>query len=246
MNDRSRNNAFTLVEILIGMAIIGLIVAMVYGSYAATTRSLDIYNSRMTCSERAHLVLRLMTHQLRCAYAPPRLAPATSKATLAGRGSEQFGSPGVRGISAPAAVLFQGDPREAGGEILRFLTTGGLSQGPDQPGGISRISYRYETQNRVLSLSCEPSLSPADRRRDSPLWRPVLSGVTGIDLEFYDGRRWQPTWNARETARLPQAVRIILTIVDESGRTHRYETAAPIACRSSTPKPLREVRAGQL
>jgi prepilin-type N-terminal cleavage/methylation domain-containing protein len=245
MNDRSRNNAFTLVEILIGMAIIGLIVAMVYGSYAATTRSLDIYNSRMTCSERAHLVLRLMTHQLRCAYAPPQPAPATSKATSAGRGNEQSGSPGVRGITAPPAVLFRGDPQEAGGEILCFLTTGGLSQGPDRPGGLSYIRYRYETQNGVLSLSCVPSVAPSTASTDSPVWRPVLSGVTGIDLEFCDGQRWQPTWNSRETARLPQAVRMILTVVDENGRTHRYETAAPIPCRSGTPQQRHGVRAGR-
>jgi prepilin-type N-terminal cleavage/methylation domain-containing protein len=246
MNDRSRNNAFTLVEILIGMAIIGLIVAMVYGSYAATTRSLDIYNRRMTCSERAHLVLRLMAHQLRCAYAPPQPSAATGATNSAGRGDQQAGSPALRGTSTPSAILFQGDPREAGGEILCFLTTGGLSQGPDRPGGLSRIRYRYETQNGVLSLSCEAYVRAGDHERDSPLWQPVLSGVTGIDLEFYDGQRWQPSWNARETARLPQAVRITLTLADESGRTHRYETATPIACRSGTPKQQRGARAGRL
>jgi prepilin-type N-terminal cleavage/methylation domain-containing protein len=246
MNDRSRNNAFTLVEMLIGLAIIGLIVSMVYGSYAATTRALDIYGSRMTCSDRAHLVLRLMAHQLRCAYAPPLAAPATGSSTPMGRGNQQTGALAARGISTASTVLFQGNPQEAGGEILRFLTTGGLSQGPDKPGGLSRVSYRYETQNGVLSLCCEPSAGPADHRRDSPVWRPVLRGVTGVDLEFYDGQRWQSTWNSRETARLPQAVRIILTLVDESGRTHRYETAAPIACRSSAPRQLRGGRAGQL
>ncbi len=237
MNDRSRHNAFTLVEMLIGMAMIGLIVTMVYGSYAATTRSLDVYNSRMTCSDRAHLVLRLMARQLRCAYAAPR---TTSTPTHAGPGSQQANS-----LPAPLALLFQGDPREAGGEILCFLTTGGLSQEADKPGGLSRISYRYESQNGVLSLCCEPGVQPSDRRRGSQIWRPVLSGVTSIDLEFHDGQRWQPTWNARETGRLPLAVRMVLTLADEGGRTHRYETAAPIACRSSVPGQWRGVRMGE-
>ncbi len=245
MNDRPQNKAFTLVEMLISMAIIGLIVTMVYGSYAATTRSLDIYNSRMTCSDRAHLVLRLMARQLRCAYAPPLSPPATGASPVAGRGNQPAGSLAGHGLFTPAAPLFQGDPGEAGGEILSFLTTGGLSQGPDKPGGLARIRYRYETQNGVLSLCCEPGLLPSDGQRVSPIWRPVLSGVTTVGLEFYDGQRWQPTWNSQGTARLPQAVRSVLTLVDESARTHRYETAVPIACRSSMPGPLRGVRAGQ-
>jgi prepilin-type N-terminal cleavage/methylation domain-containing protein len=243
MIDRSRNNAFTLVEMLIGMALIGLIVTMVYGSYAATTRSLEVYGSRMTCSDRAHLVLRLMAHQLRCAYAPPAAASAS---TLAARSSQPINSAPARAVPTSWALFFQGDPREAGGEILRFLTTGGLSQELDKPGGLARVRYRYETQGGVLSLCCEPGVYPADGRGDSPTWRPVLRGVTRIDLEFYDGQQWQPTWDSRATRRLPLAVRMILTIADESGRTHRYETAVPIACRSSAPRPLRGVRAEQL
>lgn len=242
MNDRARNNAFTLVEMLIGMALIGLIVTMVYGSYAATTRSLDIYGRRMTCSDRAHLALRLMARQLRCAYAP---SPATSTPTHAGPGSQPGRSLPARGVPAPCALLFQGDPREAGGEILRFLTTGGLSQEADKPSGLSRVSYRYESQNGVLSLCSEPGVQPSDRRRDAPIWRPVLSGVTGIDLEFYDGQHWLPTWNAREMGQLPLAVRMVLAVADEGGRTHRYETAVPLACRSSVPKQWRGTRAGQ-
>jgi prepilin-type N-terminal cleavage/methylation domain-containing protein len=243
MIDRPRHNAFTLVEMLIGLALIGLIVTMVYGSYAATTRSLEVYGSRMTCSDRAHLVLRLMAHQLRGAYAPPAAASAS---TFAARSSPPINSPPARAVPASGTLFFQGDPREAGGEILSFLTTGGLSQELGRPGGLSRTRYRYETQGGVLSLCGEPGVQPAGDRGDAPIWRPVLHGVTSIDLEFHDGQQWQPTWNSRTTRRLPRAVRVVLTIADENGRTHRYETAAPIACRSSAPKPLHGVRPGQL
>jgi prepilin-type N-terminal cleavage/methylation domain-containing protein len=245
MNDGPQNKAFTLVEMLIGMAIIGLIVSMVYGSYAATTRSLDVYNRRMTGADRAHLVLRLMGRQLRGAYAP-RAAFPTGPSGPAGQNHEAAGPLPANGIPASPAVIFRGDPRDAGGEILCFLTTGGLSQGPDKPGGLSRVRYRYETQGGVLSLCSEPFVSSSDARRACPVWRPVLYGVTNIDLEFHDGLRWRPAWNGREAARLPRAVRIVLTVADEGGRTHRYETAVPLACRTSTQKQLHRTRAGQL
>jgi prepilin-type N-terminal cleavage/methylation domain-containing protein len=234
MNDRSKNKAFTLVEILVALALIGLIVSMVYGSYAATTRTLDIYNSRMACGDRTHLVLRLLARQFRCAYMAPQQAGGTqTSASLPPFDDQQTQAQPRNTLSGPSSVAFRGDPRDPRGEILCLTTSGGFSRGPDQPGGLSRIRYRYEARGGRLSIRWGPCLGPSAPQRNSQAWRPVLDGITSIDLEFHDGRRWQPRWNSDETGRLPQAVRVVLTVADEGGRTHRYETAVPIACRST-------------
>ncbi len=52
------------------LALVGTIVTMVYGSYAAASRSVDLYSSRLACSDRTCLVLRLLARQLRCLYLP--------------------------------------------------------------------------------------------------------------------------------------------------------------------------------
>ena len=202
---------------LVALALVGTIATMVYGSYAAVSRSLDIYGSRTACYERTCLVLRLMARQIRCAYMPPPPPGPTPSSP------QNNTSPAL-----PAA--FRADSRDAGGPILSFITTAGLATGPDTPMGVARVMYRYDPSNGTLSICCEPYSYAADDARESGPWRPILSGVTRVDLQCYDGRRWQVAWTG-ESQRLPQAVKIALTVIDEKDRTHEFETTVPIGNR---------------
>jgi len=212
------HRAFTLIEMLLSLAIVSCIVTMVYGSYAATSRPLDVYGRRMACSERAHLVLRMMSRQIRCAYmAPPEPDPPQAKAD--------------RQSPRPAPIpAFQADPRDPQGEILSLTTTGGFAL--DEAAGISRIVYRHDRHNRILALRCEPGTLRSDAPQDAGAWRPALRGVMDVELGFYDGRQWQTRWDSRQAGRLPQAVKIGLAVVDENGRERHYGTTVPVLCRA--------------
>ncbi len=234
-----RSSAFTLVELMIAMAIIATIMTMVYGSYAATSRSLSVYDGRMTCSERAQLVLRLMARQIRCAYMPPsQTDSAMAPPSLADHDNAPFRSVPQKDEPEPASVLFQGNAHEPRGEILRFATTGGFSLGPDRLVGLSCIAYRYDKPAGVLSISCEPHVPGLRQSEGQSAWRPILNGVRSIDLEFHNGRQWRYEWDTRETRRLPQAVRIAVAVTDENGRVYRYETTVPVACRTAVQERL--------
>jgi len=225
------SRAFTLIEMLVALAIISTIMTMVYGSYAATSRSLDIYHSRMACGERASLVLRLMARQLRCAHMPSsQKRPAQQK----------------NEATTQTAVVFRANPSPAGGEILSFDTAAGLGTGSDQPMALSRVTYRYDPSSRTLAVCSEPCVQRSSGLQGPKPWRTVLGGVTGVDMEFRDGQRWQSGWDTRDGARLPQAVRVALTIVDESGRVHTYRTGVPIGCRTATQKPPSDPPTGRL
>lgn len=240
------SSAFTLVELMIATAIIATIMTMVYGSYAATSRSLSAYDGRMTCSERAQLVLRLMARQIRCAYMPPsQTDSAMAPPSLADHDSAPFRMVLQKDESESASVLFQGNAHRPRGEILRFAATGGFNLGPDGPRELSRIAYWYDKPAEVLSISCKPHVPSLRQWEEQSIWRPVLKGVTSIDLEFHDGRQWQYEWDTRETHRLPQAVRIAATVIDESGRAYRYETTVPVACRTAVQRRLQIAPAGR-
>lgn len=213
---------------LVSLAIVSTIVTMVYGSYAAASRSLDVYGSRMACSERAHLVLRMMARQIRCAYVPP----AATRPTETGVDSQN--------TPAESIAAFRAESRGLRGNILSFTTTGGFGLGLDSPVGISRVAYRYDESRATLLICCEPCVYGPDSLRETVAWRPALTGLTEIEMEFYDGRQWQPRWNSEQAGRLPQAVKIALAVTDENGRAHRYATTVPIVCR--TAPPTRETR----
>lgn len=207
---------------LVALALVSTIATMVYGSYAAVVRSLDLYDSRTACYERTSLVLRLMSRQIRCAYVPAFPArPAPSS-------PQNHTSPAL-----PAA--FRADSRDAGGTILSFLTTAGLAAEADASVGAARITYRYDPSNGILSISCAPYRYAAHDVQESGPWRPILSGVTRVDLQCYDGRQWQVAWNG-ENEKLPQAVKIHVTVLDEKDRAHEFGTTAPIASRIALPR----------
>ncbi len=219
---RLPTTGFTLVEMLVALALVSTIATMVYGSYAAVSRSLDLYGSRTACYERTSLVLRLMSRQIRCASVPALPArPAPSS-------PQNSASPAL-----PAA--FRADGRDAGGTILSFLTTTGLATGQDSPVSVTRVMYRYDPWAGTLSICCEPYRYAANDWQESGPWRPILRGVTRVDLQCYDGRQWQVVWNG-ENEKLPQAVKIGVTILDEKDRVHEFETTAPIASRIASPK----------
>ncbi len=211
--------AFTLVEMLVALALVSTITMIVYGSYAAASRCLDRYGSRMASSERASLVLRLMARQIRCAYAPT--APSASA---------QPASP----TPPPAATtLFRAD-----GTTLSFITTGG----PDRSAACSRVQYRYDSFGGTLSIGCQPYVYGAETQSNSGYEEPVLRNVRRMDLQFYDGRQWRPTWEGTDSAGLPRAVKIVLTLIDEKNRLHEYGTTVPIVCQK--PASTRESAVG--
>jgi len=67
--DRIRRG-FTLVEILVAVALIGIVVSILYGSVAATTRSIQAYRARLSTSTRGHLALQQIAATLRCCCSP--------------------------------------------------------------------------------------------------------------------------------------------------------------------------------
>jgi type II secretion system protein J len=218
----TRNNpGFTLIEMIVSLTIIAAILAMVYGSYAATTRSMDSSSARMACEERACFALRLMARQLRCAYAPTARAGSRNAAHEAGPDQ-------TTGISETPAALFRGDGRDPGGDILSFVTSGATGGGPNALRGLCRVTYRYDRAAEALAISRENLDGPQNSGLSVGGSDTVLRNVTSIELKFHDGQQWQETWNFRQRHVLPRAVHVQIVVTDETGRPHDFATTVPI------------------
>ena len=208
---------------LVAVALVSTIVMMVYGSFTAASRSVDLYGSRMACCDRTCLVLRLMARQLRCVYLPSSAADPTPS-------SLHHRTPS--GPTATPAI----DPLEASGDTLSFVTTAGQGTGPGQSMALARVTYRHDPVSGTLSISCQPSVYGAVGQQDPTSSRPILGGVRSMEVQFFDGRQWQSGWTGGANRTLPQGVKIALTVIDEKNRSQEFETVVPIGCRSTASK----------
>jgi len=225
MKSRNHSAGFTLIELLVALTIIAMILAMVYGSYAATARSIDISGDRMACIERGCLALRLMARQLRCAYAP------TPHATASDPGKTVANIDSL--ASAPTSFktsdgLFQCDPHDSRGRILSFVTTGGSGGGPNAPRGLTGVTYRYDEAAATLFVCRRDATDSSRDLQELGQEQPLLRDVTGIALKFHDGRQWQDTWDFKRNHGLPRAVKIEITLADQMGRPHQLGTTVSI------------------
>ncbi len=240
MSGGKNNAGFTLLEMLVALTIITSILAMVYASFAATTRSIDASGARLAQIERACFALRLMSRQVRCAYAP------CSRQTGTPGDSESMFETAEASLRAPS-IVFRGSSRDPRGEILSFVTGSGLGAGPDAPRGLFRVTYSYDRAASTLSIRRQEQADSSAGRLNSRRADLLLNNVTNVELKFHDGRQWQQTWDAVQKHELPRAVKVEITVADEAGRSHSLGTTIPITQEtrpgSGSMKPL--VAAGQ-
>lgn len=212
---------FTLIEMLLAMAIVVSIVSMVYGSYFATAKSADAYKTMMTASESAGGLLQQMTRQIRCSYARgDDYSPTPAEPLL----------PKTQGILEKPVNYFKGGSDLPNGEILHFVTTAPFSGLDGCRDGLFDVLYKFDKAARTLLVSQRRFVeTPADLA-PSREFSPVIEGIEDIRLQFFNGVEWANQWDFTQTKKLPRAVRITIACEDENGRKCAYSAVAYVYC----------------
>jgi len=233
MSSISGKGGFTLVEILVAMAIIVTIVSMVYGSYFATSESTQAYKSKMTLSQQGRKVLEQMARQICCSYA--------------GKADEHTyptSIPQQEKTVPPSAIdYFSGNSDEPSGEILHLITTNGFSVGQVPQDGLFEVTYKLDKSRGLLFLSQRRFADIPKNAVQKKNWQPIAENVECFKLEFFDGQQWLNKWDFKDKGELPCAVKINITLEDKNNRRYQYGTIAYIFCRKNQGE---ETRSGTL
>ncbi len=233
MSSSSDKDGFTLVEILLAMAIIVTIVSMVFGSYFATSKSAQAYKSRITLSQQGRKVLGQMARQIRCSY-----ASKADKNTYPAPIPQQ-------GKADPASVInyFKGNSDEPSGEILHLVTTSGFSVGLVPSNGLFEVTYKLDKSRGLLFSSQRRFAATTKSAVQKKKWQQIAEDIESLKLAFFDGQKWLNKWDFKDKRELPFAVKINITWEDENHRQYQYGTIAYICCRKNQGK---ETRSGTL
>lgn len=223
MSTEAKQWGFTLVELLIAVALISIVLSMAYGSYVVTTKSAKACQTRIALSEQGRETLEQIARHVRCAYAssePERKEDAQTD-------SDRQGTTSDAEIS-----YFDGNAHAPNGEILSLVSTSGSFEGQETTDGLFRVVYRFDRRNRELAFSLKRFFGEAEGAQKRS-WRPIAGRVTSVDMAFFNGDKWVRRWEFKNEKTLPGAVRIAISGENERLQRYDYSTVVYVSCRDS-------------
>lgn len=185
---------FTLIEILVAVAVASLLLLAIYGSFGPLTEA----RNRIEVESTGY-------HEARVFY------------DRVGRELRSIILSGASWNNGPQTNLLQGGEDEQGQPYLELLSTAATPMG-GAPGGVARIRYLLapDQDEPAGVLSLYRSEQPRWTTPDTGPGQRLIPGVTALELRFYDGTVWSDSWLDKGAA-LPTRVEIVLrmTMGDE-------------------------------
>jgi type II secretion system protein J len=225
MNNKAGKTGFTLVEILVAMAIIVTIVSMVYGSYFAMSRSTQACKARIALLQQGREILTQMAGQIRCSYA----SSAEERLSYLPKST----SSQVKTIPENTVNYFNGNTDDQSGEILHLITTSGFFYKQEPASGLFEVTYKFDKSTGLLSLSQERFTAAPKNVLEKRIWQPIAESIRCVELAFFDGQQWLPKWDFKDKGELPYAVKITISGENKNYQRYHYGTIAFICCRNN-------------
>jgi prepilin-type N-terminal cleavage/methylation domain-containing protein len=218
MKRKTNNQGFTLIEILVAMAMITLIFAMVFGVNSAISRAVRTYDARQELVVPVKKVIQQIARQIRCSYAHSaensiRLSSGETpvQTGFAAKTSEIVSEKGFNYFSS----------NENTENILQLVTTS------TEQAGLFEVAYKFDKAAGILYYDQRQFAAVPAGKNLVENWLPVAYGIDEINLKFFDGKNWQQSWDwFDQKQRLPVAVSIEITLKGEHNIQYRYETVA--------------------
>ena len=203
---QSNTRAFTLIEVMIAMAVFAIVLAAVngifWGALRLRNKSVESIDAAMP-KERALAIIRNDLENI----VPPN-GRFFQAFTTVGATTNAYGMPvnNMPGQNSP-----------------EFTTTGGAIDDNTLWGDVQRVSYSLQistnnSASKDLYRTVKRNLTPSVQLGGDQ--QPILSGVQSILFYYHDGSIWKETWDStNEALILPRAIKVQLQMAgEERGR----------------------------
>ena len=200
--------AFTLIEIMIAVAILGLVMVMLAGSFHAVATGKVHAENRLATNQMARTIMNEMVNEIRGAVQTPLIA---SHVMLAGEGRMNGNAPLD---SIAVSTLDPGHRRtleDFGSEDIVSYTT---AANPAHSGWY--LLTRTQTSALITSTF---------NNNNSEVL--LADNLLSLHIRYFDGNGWGESWNSASLPpgqALPQAVLIDLVMASPGGAPFRLST----------------------
>ena len=204
---------FTIIEILLALAMVGMILGVLYSAYTAVTSSTRNYDSISDIYQTARIVLGNMSREISGAFQP---------------------------LYAKEEILFAGESKDfrgGGADRLSLVTTTCLRGGEEERGydAFELTYYRgFGMKDGLLLMRRAPYYDPEEPFEEGE--ETILAEhVYGLDFAYYDGAEWLEEWDGETQEKLPRAVRITLALaIDEDRPPQTFSTVVHLPLAALT------------
>jgi general secretion pathway protein J len=210
--DRARGAGFTLIEVMLAMAIIAFITSIMWGSFSQTATNKRALEAAQERVHTARVALMRMSRELEMAYTATETSPGAYTRTFMTSSSQA--TVDELSFSTFAHQRLRGGLAEGDTSIVTYYG----DRDPDNP----RVTNLMRRETRRLQGD-----DPKTLAGESYVLCP---DVARVKFSFYDFKKkeWENEWNTHTVGAeyLPSHVRITLTVFDERGQEVTYSTDA--------------------
>ena len=195
----SRNNGFTLLEILIAVVLLGILTAAVYGSYFTVLRARERASVGMEARRELGGTLDLIRRE----FAAAAYSRGEKRLRFVVEDRDHFGKPA---------------------STLELTTLAPASSPGRKESGLIVVRYHMvdRDQQRILTRREQDIYFEfADAKG-----YPQMERISSFLVECYDGSKWVRSWDTALNGSLPKMLRISVQ-VEEDGRQVEFSALAP-------------------
>lgn len=246
---RRRARGFTLIEVLLAVAIFGMVVVAMHLVFFGALRLRNRTTAALEATVPLQQALAIMRRDLAGLVVPGGTLSGVLQTTLTANSATSAGTndSAVSGLGSTSATI---DLQGRVGPDL-YTAVGILSE--DRPWAeVQKVAYRLaESTNNTPGLDLfrvvTRNLLPTLTEDSEDQW--LMGGVETVEFEFYDGTLWRDYWDSStEETPLPAAIRVAIQLTDDSdARWQRdpIELVVPILVQGAATAAAEETSGGQ-
>jgi general secretion pathway protein J len=192
------NNGFTLIEVMVALALMVILTGALYGTYFSVIRAREHGGARSEARRELSSTLGMLRNEIASSFYLSGMATATT-------GNQAATNPGQN-------LQFVVEDRDSFGNpasLLQFTSITPPKAGTVPSSDVQAVRYSVLEKEGVLTLAKE-SKDLYLQVKSSPF--PMIENIEGFQVECYDGSKWVKTWDTALRPQLPDNVRVTVTL----------------------------------